>query len=250
VKAPALTIAIVWLLGAAAGCDRDPQALVMVDASSAQGTLCTVGDGGALDGGFFCEVTNGCDEQLGNLQPVQDQGCEDTTFAPQCGCDHVSYFNSCLRRAAAVSPLSTNEACETVSDLSDLSDPKFFGTLCVPGDPAYACPNQGNVCAYLGITQMPNPLVDFLDRTFDAGISSGPGDFLQQCSDALRAGTTPSAYVKFLSTAGVCWSVPDCNSPADSGLLFTSCSSKCTSACAAIRSGGLVGSCDQDASAD
>lgn len=52
------------------------------------------------DPGFFCNKVD-CDEPAGKCERYPPT-CADATEAIVCGCDGVTYFNDCLRRAAGI----------------------------------------------------------------------------------------------------------------------------------------------------
>ncbi|MCB9606088.1 MAG: hypothetical protein H6716_05825 [Polyangiaceae bacterium] len=64
---------------------------------SAGGEFCTPSSG--CGGSMYCEP-DGCGSLAGNCQPLQTT-C-DGSFEPSCGCDGLTYWNSCVRAWAGV----------------------------------------------------------------------------------------------------------------------------------------------------
>jgi hypothetical protein len=82
--------------------------------------------------GYYCSMPS-CDAQTGTC--VLPPAVCDATESPVCGCDHITYFNDCLRQANGVSA-STASPCQDT------------GWPCGPFVPG-SCPD-GAKCAQLG----------------------------------------------------------------------------------------------------
>ncbi len=87
---------------------------------------------------LFCEKT-ACGDPAGTCTPFPAHCHGDD--APVCGCDGVTYFNDCLRRAAGIAAASGSECGSNVA---------FCGA---PGDPA--CPEGATCARLLGFTRDP-----------------------------------------------------------------------------------------------
>jgi hypothetical protein len=116
---------------AAAGCGDETVVLATipdVDAYVAAPSRCV--QTSDCPGGSFCDL-GACDQPAGTCEPFPVQ-CDDDA-RPVCGCDGITYFNDCLRRAAGV-PGSRGGECGP------------FGLHC--GGAAPPCPS-GAACARL-----------------------------------------------------------------------------------------------------
>lgn len=82
--------------------------------------------------GYYCDLP-ACGALVGGTCELPPPVC-DSTEDPHCGCDHVTYFNDCLRRANGVTASTPGPCQET-------------GILC--GGPVGGCPD-GALCAQLG----------------------------------------------------------------------------------------------------
>ena len=210
-----MAIAAGLALGAG-GCGQNtiPIAEISDAGMDAAPILCTLSDAGIGTGcpdGFFCEATKcpgkATEGTEGTCAPIPSDSCAND-FAPQCGCDGVTYFNECLRREHRMSAASA-AAC----DLLGVIQPK----PCSParrGDPD--CP----ACAAVYPIVLP----------LDAGTS------------VLR-----DTCAFLTSLPGVCWVTPTCTSSSPSGANLLSCSTLlCNDACLAIRAGGALIPCVLD----
>ena len=216
-----MAIAAVLALGAG-GCGQNtiPIAEISDAGIDAAPILCTLSDAGTGIGcpdASFCEATKcpgkATEGTEGTCAPIPSDSCaNDFSYAPQCGCDGVTYFNECLRREKGVSTAST-----TSCDLQAVVPAK----PCAPArrdDPD--CPT----CAAILSSQL-------LTLLGDAGAS------------ALRD------TCAFRSTSGICWVTPTCTSlsPASGAhLVSLSCPGHCEDACLAIRAGGPLTQCVPD----
>ena len=200
-----------------AGCGNETIPIAMVnDASVDAGAVaCAVG-GTGLDGGSgcqegqFCE-TRSCGATAGFCTEIHGEPCDSTSYSPECGCDGVSYFNSCVRRAASISATSET-TCDNQATVKTRS--------CDSALPLFpSCPNGSNGCAVI----VPNSVVVPFEVA-DASISS-------VCN------------IPQIANAGICWVLPDC--PSSGALHLRSCGvSRCIDACSAMRTGGPLIPCD------
>lgn len=99
---------------------------------SASGVRCV--SSSECDEGLFCDHES-CTSPVGTCEPYPVSCDEDEH--PVCGCDGITYFNNCLRRAAGATG-ATEEECGG------------GGTYC-GGSSAAECP-AGSTCALLGST--------------------------------------------------------------------------------------------------
>jgi hypothetical protein len=216
-----------WVLAAVVargvtGCGTPIVVATIGDASDAP-IACTVSDAGTTcPSGTFCETLS-CDSTNGLCTPIVDKLSDPARYAPECGCDGISYFNRSRRQAAAMSPSSLTTSCE-----SQTSGPHAAcGIFAMAG-----CPD-GTTCAAV----FSDPSGPFAPYVADAGA------ILEAfCND------TPPTF----HNLGNCWALPETCPPSSSASLL-SCSGGCIDACPAIRAGGPSINCNPapgDASAD
>lgn len=216
------TLSVLVAFGAA-GCGRDTIYIATFsDASVAPPLACTPSDaGGNCPTGQFCEATCGANEGL--CQEIHAEKCAtDTTYKPQCGCEGISYFNECLRRAASQGASSVNTSCD--------SQPP--GTPHKGCTPAQKCPT-GSACAFV---------IASLDPRFAFFVGDASADFTSYCANA------PPAANELGNEFGNCWALPP-TCPASTGTNLRSCNG-CFDACSAIRAGGPLISCDPGDASD
>ena len=213
-----MALAAVLALGAG-GCGRDPIFIAEISDAGVDAApiLCTLSDAGTGIGcpdGSFCEFSEATkckrtEGTEGTCAPIPSDSCaNDLTFAPQCGCDSITYFNECLRRAKGVSTASA-----TTCDLQGVFLPKYCDPT-RPNDPD--CPT----CAVI------LPEISMFLR--DAGTSA----VHEECAF-------------FPSNAGTCWVTPACTpkSPASGSYLYSCSAQRCEDACLAVRANGPVIPC-------
>jgi hypothetical protein len=111
--------------------DAGPRARCSADAECPAGTYCD--KQGCFDPAGFCVGL--------------PASCEDDE-QPVCGCNHVTYFNDCLRRAAGIAA-STNGECQrggTMCGGGPYGSACFSGAVCAHLSPAACDPGAPGVC--------------------------------------------------------------------------------------------------------
>ncbi len=111
-----------------------------------------------LDGGRGGRGFRTC---VGNQDCMADELCErasctdvtgqcapravicDGTSAPSCGCDGLTYWNDCLRRASGITA-ATSGSCDTSAITCDRSQSCPLGAFCARLYPQGACDANGN----------------------------------------------------------------------------------------------------------
>jgi len=100
-RALVLALALATVLSA---CTEDPVILARVsdhdNPGHPEGSRCVEADD--CPAGSFCE-RDGCGDPAGSCRPFPIV-CPDDSI-PVCGCDGITYFNECLRRAAGFAGL-------------------------------------------------------------------------------------------------------------------------------------------------
>lgn len=88
-------------------------------------------------GGEFCE-TPSCSATLGHCVPRPLAADCNDDFRPECGCNGVSYWNGCVRRAAGERSLADRGSCQGSAQACDTT------TACAAGDfcARFVAPNQ------------------------------------------------------------------------------------------------------------
>lgn len=107
--------------------------------------------------GLFCEK-QACSDLAGTCMPFPAHCHGDE--APVCGCDGVTYFNDCLRRAAGIAAASGDECG---------SNAKLCGG---PGDPA--CPDGASCARLLGFTRDPKACAGARGRCWTVPVKCPP----------------------------------------------------------------------------
>jgi hypothetical protein len=215
----AIVACLVPGLAMALACGRDPVVVATIEASDAA-IVCDTADAGAgCPDGSFCEKSSCDDASAGLCQPVESESCVEQ-YGPQCGCDGLSYYNACRRRAAKESAKDDASPCGPgLAQECSL----IFGPSCGPNA----------VCEPTFFTFPPS--VTVADLTF---LSSFVAPTLCQ-----------QATVSTVSMlGGTCWVLPK-NGDTESQV-YSLCGQRCSSALAAIQEGGVYGFCPPDASAD
>ncbi len=169
-----------------------------------------------------------CSASAGTCETIVSDNC--AASGPECGCDGISYSNSCGRQFAKIS-LAGQGQCSPQMNVT----PKE----CSLSSPISSCPRGTNCASIFSLL----PLIPAED---DGGrITSllppipgedGGGRITEaQCVDGVHnfEQTLP------LLDIGLCWSVPDCSLP-DSRRLQGICDQgKCIDDCTAISAGGV-----------
>jgi hypothetical protein len=190
VSATALRCIVAVLLAvSAAACTEDTIVLATVPASDAgqspsPNIRCV--ESSECGEGSFCDRIN-CTLAAGTCQPFP-KSCDDQEH-PVCGCDGVTYFNDCLRRAAGV-PGARDQECGS------------GGVLC--GEGAATCPQHATCAFLLGLRTGPNchmrwgqcwalpaqcPPAARVDRWDECSPDPNPLHCLDTCA-AIRTGKT------------------------------------------------------------
>jgi hypothetical protein len=205
------------LAGIAFACGSNPISIATV--LSIRCEFSDAGDGGtSCPAGQFCSRTPSCGSVAGSCEIIRSADC--ATSGPECGCDGITYYNSCVRQAAKVSRAGAGECA---------FQPGQTPRQCGPNDP---CPDPTDYCALvLPFTAPPPPPQSLL---LDADLSP----LLDELCNGQKG--------------GVCWALPDeasCTGPASRRV--EGCDLKCIDECSAIRRGGVYSGCPvTDASTD
>jgi hypothetical protein len=213
----ALVASLVPGLGVVLACGREQIAVATIEESDA-GIVCGTADAGAgCPDGSFCERSSCDDASAGLCQPIASASCVEQ-YGPQCGCDGLSYYNACGRRAATQSAKDDAGPCAPGLGCSSI-----FGASCGPNA----------VCEPIFVALPPSVTVDELSI-----LSSFVAPTLCQ-----QATVSPVGML-----GGMCWVLPK-NGDTE-GQVYSLCRQRCSSALAAIQEGGVYGFCPPDASAD
>jgi hypothetical protein len=182
---------------------------------------------GALDGGMvgcpdgsFCSLTSCGPTGTCETIPPEDS-CGDAGYHPECACNEVTYFNSCLRRAATASPRNS-DACP----LSTTNPP------CSPYDKSRSCEPGQSCLPIFPLTVPPSPFGSDAGPTlpFASPFVSDAGPTREECA----------AIFPFLPTT--CWVLP--KTCASSGTRLRPCGGDhCLYACDALKNGGAYLTC-------
>jgi hypothetical protein len=127
------------LVGIAFACGNSSITIATIVADAGRDARCEISDGG--DGrepcppGQFCSRTL-CGSKDGVCESVDSDGC--AASEPECGCDRINYFNSCLRQEAHASKAGTGQC---------------GGQMLIPPIPCGfrlpPCPNDNASCAFI-----------------------------------------------------------------------------------------------------
>jgi hypothetical protein len=215
-----VVIAAVLALGAG-GCGKDTIFIAElsdagIDAAPIVCTLSDAGTGTGCPDGSFCEFSEAtkCPDKApegtqGTCAPIRSESCaNDFSFAPQCGCDGVTYFNECLRRERGVSTASAGPC---------------FLTPLKSCDPARRDDPDCPTCAVI----FPSEFSIYFP---DAGSSP--------LACAVASTTAGSCWVTPACTSS--------SPPSGTRLRSLSCPRPCEDACLAIRAGGPMTTCSAD----
>ncbi len=184
---------------------------------------CTESDAGVSDcpDGSFCSVAT-CGSN-GTCEPIPtSDSCTDEAYEPECGCDGITYFNGCLRRAASTS----RAAGETCSFEFDPTAPKkgMLRPCDAEGTLNQCGPNES--CVAL----IPSQILEYVD----AGPPGAPPGAYFTCA-------TVDDGARF--TGSSCWVLPDTCSSSDAQNVRTCESDTCVEACTAFKKGGVYFLC-------
>ena len=214
-RARAHALLVLALLGAGlTACDNVLVATLAdsgSDAADAMTIPCGVLDGGIrvdCPDGLFCTATS-CDSS-GTCEPDPlKESCQDAGFYQECGCDGVTYFNGCLRRANGATYAGMQDVCLVPATKMPLA--------CSVKDSRFKCgPTQSCVQVFEGY-----PFTD---------IANGPA---QACSN----------FADVTMGLGTCWVLPDACPLSSPGGTVKSCGSSCGDACKAVKDGGVLFKC-------
>jgi hypothetical protein len=198
----------------ACGPNPIPIATIEVDAGRIKCDVVDAGDGGGTcPAGQFCSRTTSCGANDGYCEVMMSDDCADS--GPQCGCDRVNYYNSCVRQNARASLASPGQ-CD--------------GRTLAP-NPCLRPEDCHNVNASCALVFPFTP--EAVPQVFDT-LCPAPGTSASQ-----------------LPSVGTCWALPDEATCAASGSRLEGCAKQCISDCSAIRGGGVYFLCPTaDASTD
>jgi hypothetical protein len=212
------------LAGVAFACGSNPIPIARV--LSIRCEISDAGDGGtSCPAGQFCSTTS-CGPGAGSCEVIRSADCGVSGY--ECGCDGISYRNSCDRQVAGVGRAGPGQ-CAGQSGVPPIG----FG--CTPGSATSSCP-KNTVCANVATFPLPQLLKEEL-------LKEDPSMFRTNCMDLVQATTQGSSFPLFPT---VCWATPDC-SVLGSRVLGV-CDQQCISDCSAISDGGVYFACP-DASA-
>jgi hypothetical protein len=174
------------------------------------------GDGGDhCEAGQFCSRSPSCMSNEGFCEDIGASGCENS--GPECGCDNVSYYNSCVRQQAQIGRAS-GQACGFPMFLS-CSDPR-----CKPRHAGCAVVSPLSYDEFVALFPPFDP--DKVCRGLRMPIQ-----------DAIEAGLPPLSPPYAGGPYGVCWALPE-RCPSSGSQLVQACEGKCVDECAAIEDGG------------
>jgi hypothetical protein len=220
------------LAGIAFACGSNPIPIATV--LSIRCEISDAGDGDAgCPAGQFCSRTT-CATSAGSCEIVQSPDCGASGY--ECGCDGISYRNSCDLQLAGVGRAGEGQ-CIGQSGVQPI------GLGCLPGSQPSSCPNK-TVCANVASAPRP-PFLNEDASTFSADCREGVQKAVQNAEAFAKSNPFLPPNVLNL---GVCWRVPDCSVPGSRVLGI--CDQGCIDDCLAIREGGFFFSCPEpDASA-
>jgi hypothetical protein len=214
----AIVACLVPGLAMALACGRDAVVVATIEASDAA-IVCNTPDASAgCPDGSFCEQSSCDDASPGVCQPVESASCVEQ-YGPQCGCDGLSYYNACRRRAAQENAKDDAGPCGPgLGQTCSL----IFGPSCGP-----------NAVCEPTFFALP-PSVPVAELTFLSSLLA-PTQICQQAT------ASPVGML-----GGTCWVHPK-NGDTE-GQVYSLCGGRCSSALAAIQEGGVYGFCPPDAS--
>jgi hypothetical protein len=216
----AIATLVATLLAIALACGSNPVTIATIVADAGHTTKCEVLDGsdgrGTCDAGFCSRLSCGSTE--GQCEAIGSPGCEASGY--ECGCDGITYYNSCVRQQAQVSRATPGQ--------------------CGPGMHVIGCQlRDGCKPAHAGcgiLAPITLNLPTGLPLDMDAGSA-----FEQTCQN-----------MPPFSGAQICWALPDTCPSSGAPLVQEPCpGAACVPDCIALGSGvgGLYFQCAPDASA-
>jgi hypothetical protein len=217
----ALATLAIATLGIALACGSN-RIMVATIVESDAALPCELADAGdAADPcptGTFCSRTS-CGSKGGTCEAIGADAC--TISGYECGCDGITYYNSCVRQAARMSR-SAQAACGAGYEMG------IPPQLCLPADltgvGAKDCPYCATVFLY------PSPLMP----TDEAGAD------IEMACKKVRMNATGFA-------TGICWALPDSLPDAGSRSVEAPCEPSCIDDWSAIRDGGAYFLCSDAA---
>lgn len=205
------------LLGIAFACGPHTITIATLEADAGR-IPCEVVDGG--DGRGNCPAGQFCSRPLCGASAGTCVGITDcSTSGPECGCDGISYQNSCDRQTALASFAGGGQCAGQQMGVPPIT--------CSLSSPFSGCPNNAS-CANIFLYRLPPQLQAMLFPP-DAGVNA--------CLSIVE-----SVEQQPFSSIGVCWGVPDGSIPGPRTLQGV-CDPQCIDYGSAISRGGIYHLC-------